>query len=267
MQWGQLSDWANPAQFGGKANDGQDDSEAIQRAIDSGRTTVYLPNGVWNINRTVLVRGNVRRIIGCEAQVEIGLMDTPAFKVVDGAAPVVVIERLSGGYQRTTSVQNASSRTLVMADIANFNGEMTGSGDVFLEDVVSNPFHNWKFGRQNVWARQFNVENEGTHAVNDGGRLWILGYKTERGGTLIETTNGGATEVLGGFSYTTTAGKAAPMFVVDNAQASFVFREICFNGDPFTSIVQETRNGQTKILANTDAMWSGSFTLYSAHGG
>jgi hypothetical protein len=39
-------------------------------------------------------------------------------------------------------------------------------GDVFLEDVCSNPFTSWQFGRQHVWARQFNVENQGTHVLN-----------------------------------------------------------------------------------------------------
>ncbi len=265
VPWDNLNDWASPAQFGGKPNDNQDDSEAIQKAIDSGKTTVYLPNGNWNINHTVLVRGKVRRIIGCEAAVDIAGMDTPGFKVVDGAAPVVVIERLIGGYAKTTSVENASSRTLVMANLCNFNGHMSGSGDVFIEDVTSNPFHGWQFSKQNIWARQFNPENEGTHVQNDGGKLWILGLKTERGGTLVETKGGGQTEVVGGFSYTTTAGKLAPMFVVDNARASFSFREVCFNGDPFTTIVRETRGGQTKIVAGTDPAWGSTFTLYSGH--
>jgi hypothetical protein len=58
----------------------------------------------------------------------------------------------------------------------------------------------FRFQGQTVWARQFNVEGDGLHVANDGGTLWILGYKTEGGGTLMETTGGGRTEVLGGFS-------------------------------------------------------------------
>ena len=58
-----------------------------------------------------------------------------------------------------------------------------------------------------------NIENLGTHLTNEAGTVWILGYKTERGGTLAHTLAGGRTEILGGFSYTTTGGKLAPMFI------------------------------------------------------
>ena len=45
----------------------------------------------------------------------------------------------------------------------------------------------FRFRKQRVWARQLNIENEGTHLTNDGGDVWVLGYKTERGGTLVHT--------------------------------------------------------------------------------
>lgn len=63
-------------------------------------------------------------------------------------------------------------------------GPKASSGELFFEDVVT---HNLVLKNQRVWARQLNVENEGTHVVNDGGLLWVLGYKTERGGTLLDS--------------------------------------------------------------------------------
>ena len=71
--------------------------------------------------------------------------------------------------------------------------------------------------------RQLNVENEGTHIVNDRSDLWVLGCKTERGGTLLETQGKGNSEILGGFSYTTTAGKLGPMFVEHRLVGLHVF--------------------------------------------
>lgn len=50
-----------------------------------------------------------------------------------------------------------------------------------------------------MWARQINIEYDGTKVVNDGGNLWILGIKTEPKGTIIESKNGANTELLGGF--------------------------------------------------------------------
>ena len=122
-------------------------------------------------------------------------------------------------------------------------------GEVFLEDVVGDDF---RFRKQRVWARQLNIENEGTHLTNDGGDLWVLGYKTERGGTLLDTRGGGRSEVLGGFSYTTTAGKLAPMFVNTDSSVWAFFAEVCYSGDPFAVRVQETRGGETKNVSNGD---------------
>ncbi len=116
---------------------------------------------------------------------------------------------------------------------------------MFFEDFVT---HDLKFKGQRVWARQLDVENEGTHIVNDHGDLWILGYKTERGGTLLETRGGGRSEILGGFSYTTTAGKLAPMFVTDNSSVFAFFHEVCYNDDPFETLIRETRGNETRVV-------------------
>jgi len=106
------------------------------------------------------------------------------------------------------------------------------------------------------------MENEGTHLTNDGGDLRILGYKTERGGTLLDTRGGGRSEILGGFSYTTTAGKLAPMFVNTGSSVWAFFGEICFNGDPFAVRILETRGTETKTLGK-DEGHSAPYSGYS----
>lgn len=252
--------WANVVSFGAIPNDGKDDTPAIQAAIDSGRTTVYFPNGNYDLRGTVLVRNNVRRVIGTEANVIVGSESNPTkpgFKLVDGSSPVVVFERFGSGYYSNPTFENASARTIVIRHCLNVSGKMTGSGDVFLEDVVSNPFSNWTFNQQNIWARQFNVENQGTHILNNGGNLWILGLKTERGGTLIHTKAGGKTEVLGGFAYTTTAAPNGlqndPMFINNESSISISLAEINYGGGPnYTTYVRETRNGVTRNLSRNN---------------
>lgn len=263
VPWDPLDQWISPLAFGGKPDDGQDDTAAIQQAIDAGKPTVYLPRGWWKISDTIQVRGKVRRIVGCRGFLDLAQMVKPAFALVDGTEPVVVIERLSAGYNQTPTFDNAGARTLVIKHSLNVCGHFTGTGPVFIEDCCSNPTTNWRFKGQTVWARQFNVENEGTHVINDGGTLWILGFKTERGGTLIETLAGGRTEVLGGFSYTTTAGKLAPMFVVRDATFSATFGEVCFTGDPYQVIVRDERGGQVKELGKDDPRYGRSLTLFT----
>ena len=246
--------WANVFSYGAIPNDGKDDTAAIQAAIDSGKTTVYLPVGNYNLQKTVLIRNNVRRIIGTEANVEVPDSVNPGFKVMDGANPVVVFERIGSGYNSTPTLVNASSRTLVIRDAINVSGNMTGPGDVFIENVVSNPFQSWTFNKQNVWARQFNVENADTHITNNGGNLWILGLKTERGGTLIDTRGGGKTELVGGLAYTTTAGPDGsqnyPMFINNESSISVTLGEINYGGGlNYSTYVREIRGGVVHDLS------------------
>lgn len=266
--------WASPLRFGGKPNQNADAAPAIQAAIDSGATTVYLPSGNWRVGRTIVLRKNVRRLIGIECHLEpIAPLDTqraPLFRVENGAGPVVALERMSTNFASGPFcfVEQASARALVLRDIAvNFQGrtdsfraaETGGTGPVFIENMVGGPF---LFRRQSVWARQLNQESEGLHIGNDGGSLWILGLKTERGGTLVETKSGGRTEIVGGLCYTTTAGKLAPMFVSSDASVSITLGERCYTGDPYTTIVRETRKGVTRTLPASDPRYRGRLPLY-----
>lgn len=248
--------WASVVKFGADPTAGQDSADAIQKAIDSGATTVYFPTGGYIISRPILVRNKVRRVIGFNSVFDYFAKVKPAFRVVDGESPVVSIEDFSplGG-----GLVHESDRTVVLRDLELRTYEGKGRGDLFVEDVGAGP---WAFGRQNVWARQFNVENEGTHVTNRGGNLWILGLKTERGGTLVETNEGGLTRIDGGLSYTTTAGKLAPMFVANDSTVSLSFAEVCYSGDPFATLLRETRKGVTKSLPRTDPLWTGAFVLY-----
>jgi hypothetical protein len=199
---------------------------------------VFLP-GQYRLSRPVVVRGNVRRVLGCGGWVDYDAKVRPNFRVADGAEPTVTFEhfsKLGGG------IETASDRTVVLRSIGT-RVAGPGAGRLFLEDVAGDEL---VVRNQKVWARQLNIENEGTHLLADRCDLWVLGYKTERGGTLVDTRGGGRTEVLGGFSYTTTAGGLAPMFVNRRSAVFAFFGEVCYTGDPFRALVRETRDGETR---------------------
>ena len=195
--------WANVDDFGADPTGEADSAAAIQKAMDSGATTVFLP-GSYNLQSTVTIRGKVRRIVGTRRGDQLRRRLHPDFRLADGDAPVVMLEHFAhihGGLEVDTS------RTLVLRSVSDCDLTSTAraeGAEWFFEDVVT---HNLQLKKQKLWARQLNIENQGTHLGNDGGDLWILGYKTERGGTLLDTRGGGRSEILGGFSYTTTAGK------------------------------------------------------------
>jgi len=232
--------WAVVDAFGADPTGEQDSTAAIQKALDSGAATIFFP-GHYAISETLLVRGNVKRIVGIGGWVDYLKRVTPDFRITGGTATTITIEHfshLNGG------IEHAGNQSLVLRSIGT---QIThrGSGTLFLEDVAG---HELVLKDQKLFARQLNIENEGTHFLNDGGTAWILGYKTERGGTIAETRRSGKTEIFGTFSYTTTAGKLAPMFVNHNSSMFTFFNEICFTGEPFQTLIQETRQGQTKTV-------------------
>ena len=240
--------WATVDDFGADPTAQQDSSKAIQQAMDSGASTIFFP-GHYALASTVLVRGNVRRILGIGGQVDYAKKVSPDFRVLAGASDVVTFEHFAnvGG-----GIENTTNRTLVLRSIGS-QVFSRGTGTLFLEDVAG---HELSVKNQTVFARQLNIENEGTHLLNDGGSVWILGYKTERGGCLIDTQRGGSTEVFGTFSYTTTQGKLAPMFINDNSTVFACFQEVCYNGDPFQVLIRETRGPATKVIqAGEGSIW------------
>ena len=247
--WEPAEKWAVVDAFGADPSGKADSAEAIQRAMDSGATTVFFP-GHYTASRTIEMRGKVRRVVGISGWVNYGKREPMNFRIGDGAELVVWLENFSGLHG---GVEIDTKRTVVLRSVGTHtirNTPRSEGGEVFLEDVVGDDF---RFRKQRVWARQLNIENEGTHLTNNGGDVWVLGYKTERGGTLVHTLGGGRTEILGGFSYTTTAGKLAPMFVNDESSMWSFFGEVCYTGEPFQKIIEETRGGVTKTLGKDEA--------------
>ena len=77
-----------------------------------------------------------------------------------------------------------------------------------------------------MWARHLNseVQPEGdTNIYNNGGRYWILGYKTEGRATLANTVDSGSTEILGSLVY------PASGFAAGNTLPAFIVKDACFS--------------------------------------
>jgi len=266
VPWGDPEkDWVNLTDFGADPAGATDASVALQKAIDSGAATIYLPGGAnFRFSSVVEIRGPVRRIIGLEGRF-IADKKTggsgPVWKLVDGKhpqnlpdAPVVIIERAaneSGGAELL--LRHESARTLVVSSTTGFNVEGYGKGDIFLEDFCG---HLDRVAPgQSAWCRQLNSEREGTKCRNVGGRLWILGMKTEKTGTLIETTGGGITEVNGAFVYSNAGWNARePAFLIEDSIVNlYGINERNFNRQPVTLWVRERQGAEMKEL--TEMPW------------
>jgi hypothetical protein len=242
VPWDALADWVSPLAYGAVGNGTADDTAAIQAAIDSGKPTVYFPAGkTFRMTGDVFVRGGARRLIGTEGR----FTGTGRFVVRDGTHPVVVIERMTAA----PAVEHQGSRTLVLRHLLGAGVTGTGTGDLFIEDMVGGPVRLLN-PAQRAWARQLNVELDGeVNVLNQGATLWVLGLKTERGNIKVDTQAGGATEVLGAHIYSTSQPKTAPIFRIHESRASFAgVAESNFDGNRYTDYVSETRGGVTSVL-------------------
>jgi hypothetical protein len=255
-------DWVSVTQFGANGNDDKDDTIAIQKAIDSGKSTIYFPNGKYWISDTIHVRKNVKRITGVDSSLKViqplAGKDKPVFRFENTKANTVVFERFWGEYDRGNFhwFEHASPKTLVLRNLYLGWGAVyrnTGSGNLFIEDVTG--YGNLIFNKQKVWARQLNVEAAASPQIkNNGSDLWILGLKTEDEGTVVETTGNGKTEILGGLIYPATRiiPKDRPMFINDQSQLSVVARTSFYQGGRYETVVQEKRGNKIKTLKYTD---------------
>jgi hypothetical protein len=266
--WEPPEKWVSPLAYGGRPDDGKDDSDAIQQAVDSGAATVYLPRGQWRVGKPVVLRGRLRRLVGCRGFIDTvdgKRRDEPLLRVGDGDGPLQ-IERLNGPWHGTKVLAAGTKRPVTVRHCGNVSMDFGGGGDVYLDDVVNNPGANFTFKGGRVWAWQFNPEPEGVHVRNDGAQLWILGIKTESRGTLIETLNGGATELLGGIAYTSGGSGGVPMFTVADSRFSATLGEVCWDDRYYRVIVREARGGETREFKAEDPRWRRSLALFAGHG-
>ncbi|NJR74213.1 MAG: hypothetical protein HC773_12280 [Scytonema sp. CRU_2_7] len=114
-----LSNWANVEDFGarGKKADGSedwdDDTAAIQKALDSGKSTIYFPPGRYFVSDTLRVKANVRKITAINAVLsssgsafENANKPKPFIRIENGKANDVTIEHLG-----ITNLHQKSSST------------------------------------------------------------------------------------------------------------------------------------------------------------
>lgn len=253
-------DWVSVEAHGAKPGDGQDDTEALQKAIDSGGPIVYLPNGGYTVTKTLVVRGPVRKIMGMQSSLAPpkGVKVEPVIRFEGGQAAPVILEhlRVSG------AIEHASAGTLAIRHI-DFDGYYNtpqGTGKMFMEDTIGKPIR--VLHPQKFWGRQVNCEfGEKPLIENHGGQMWLLGFKTEGEMTCLKTVKG-RTEVLGALLYPLKMpGKTTPAFEnIDGEHALTFF----MNGgkNNYVVYVRETRGDKTVDAVVKELTYRGPSLYY-----
>ena len=197
-----LDDWINVLEFEDRVENGNW-APAIQAAVDSGKSLVYFPHGKnYQIQSDVILRGKVRTFFGGSPKTGIASAAPEGQDPSKGPALVLGkdLPRFQFDLLDAGHIRHAVPCTLIFRHSrAGHISAEAGCGELFIEDAGGK----WRFNRhQRVWGRQLNPETKGVpEIINDGGRLWVLGLKTEYLSTKIENRNGARTEILGGLMY------------------------------------------------------------------
>ena len=211
-----IADWVNVKDF-----PADDPADSIQRAIDSGKPIVYLPNGKYELKKTVILRGNVRKVFGFGAWITTPA-GVPAFRAENVNGPSVILEHLS---IPEYGIVQAGSKALVLrhVDFGSISSAPGATGDIFLEDTMGKPIT--VAAGQSLWGRQVNCEFGEAPLIVNHGNLWILGYKTEGEMICLDNRRGGRAEVLGALLYPLRNPGGTPMFRNDGGVFSTCYRQ------------------------------------------
>jgi hypothetical protein len=260
------SKWVCANDYGARAGDNQDDTTAIQKAVDAaaeaGKTTVFLrgigggdPNW-YNLNGEVRVHGSVRHILALGFGRVLGNQGNGRFVVNDDSAPLVKFQHLQAFGGGPAIAENRSASRTMIIEGCDLKILGTGHGDVFVTDCSSHL--DLRQTGQKCWARQLNPEgtSDAGLVLNAGADLWVLGSKFEGQGVRYRTSAGGHTELLGMFNYHSGDFKdheASPMFEVDGASLSIAgLREITFGKSTYPIKVREKFAGIIQMLDNKE---------------
>ncbi len=259
-------EWCCVNDYGAVGDGVTDDTEAIQKALNSGKKYVFFQPRQYFVDGCITIPENVERVNFMfsnfvSGEKLINTHDKGLFRVL-GDEGITVIEDVFtwekfAGYFRF--IEHAGKKTLVMRNLhtqtsAQYFNSVEG-GKVYIENcgctLGGDPYRDvpaYAFKGQTVWARHINPERSVTEVLNDNSKVWIMGFKTEDDGTAFKTVNGGHTEVLGG---TISIGRnnERPAIINDNSTVSIVASTNGYNVDQFFPVaVKETQNTETVAL-------------------
>ncbi len=241
------NDWVNVLDFVEEGDNG-DHAKAVQRAIDSGKPGVYLPQGTYTFHSTVEIRGEVRKLMGMSAWIrgpgKDKVTDYPLLRLADGKQDVVICEFITFH----GDVEFATKRTMVLrCGRGEITSSAAGTGKLFLEDWGA---HLDIKSPMKMWARQLNPEFGTTPMIrNQGGTLWIFGMKTELSRDpkhWVQLENrGGVVELLGANFYPLYKGIKGPCIINEDGAVSL---SVTFNQAKHPIFARCIKDGEVKEL-------------------
>lgn len=248
-----------------------DDTTEVQRAFDSGASTIYFPfenmRRSYTVSRTITIPPTVRRVVGMHSGPSTSYgnyqdhlpTDQPIIRVVGNTSEPLVLESFFPSRwpfnETRPGIEIASNRPVYIRSSGGGVIHLAAgySGKVWLEDTHTDiRIH----GKHSLWAVHYNPENNQwtqgrTYVVNEGGSFWCLGMKTEAIAKHVDTKEGGRTEILGGFfrDHKVLTGDEVPYFSTTDGSISATYLQYDWGGGHARGLqASETRGLRTKEL-------------------
>ena len=267
--WELGSECAFVNDFGAVGDGVRDDTEAIRRAMNSGKKHVIFQPKSYYISDVITVPETVEGVHFMYADFVAGEAlresNAGAFKLIGESKKPLLLEDAfvwEKFYGNVHFIEQANARTLIMSDLHTQTGAMyfnsVEGGKIFIEncgctvgsymDMTYRHVIPYSFVGQTVYARNINPERAMCEIFNDHSTLWLMGFKAEFEGTFIKTVNGGRTEVLGGM-LSIGRNKEIPAIVNEDSDVSVIMSNNGYgSSDRFPIVVKETQRAESRIL-------------------
>jgi len=279
-----FSKWTNPMDCGAVGNGKADDSEAVQKALNSpGKTHVVFPSDKqFRVAKPLTIGPAIVRLIGTHGRMLWDVDSGAKMTISEGSAPLMI-----EGFSRCPRISVKSGRTVILSAVnpgvdrppgkglasKYFAASLIleGTGDVFVNNShgtmeVNNP-------AQKVWVRHYNSElgqesrNEFPAVHVKAGTLWMLGWKSENLMRRAIVEKAGAMELIGFNNYEVSNKLKKdgewPIFEVLDGQFS-VASLIQEGSQKNANLVWESRNGEKRIL-NEQSNGGKNLGLYTGY--
>lgn len=221
-----FDDWVYIDDFGAVGDGKTDSTEAIQKAMNSGKSVILFGAGTYVINHTIKIPSSVQTLDFMYASIKVGYSlligeMSGVFDVCEDSETTFFAEHFApgehfSGFFRT--FRHSSKRTMVIKDMsmsASLYFNKVQGGEVYFDNVFTHTNHYTQnvcllrdgyeavFCRmipvelhgQKAYANNLNIERADVELLNDASELCINGYKVEGPGIIVKTINGGKTQL------------------------------------------------------------------------
>jgi hypothetical protein len=237
--------WVSLDSYGAVGDGKKDDTLAVQKALNSGAEVIYLIKAQYKIT-TVTVPSTVRQIYGFYGSID-GNM------IIDKGEQSLFIDDF--GQNSGLNILHKHPRTLILNTLrvsyASLHKDQAAK--VFINNCNNIGKNDRTFLDGNFWVRFMNTEYKvAPNFTCNGATMWVMGYKVEGRMTNFEVLHQGKLEVLGGMCNEHGQNFSDEIPILRNVDSSLCYIGLTNGPNKFEVIVEETLNGNKKLLKADD---------------